>query len=289
MKRLLIILMIQLGITTSLMGQDIIVTNDGNTIKTYNTEIGNTVTYYQLEQSTDASILKISNSEILIIKFQDGTRVDPNAKEIVDNTTLATKTENTATMFPNIDLDNYHGFLLAKGNCVYLTTTNDTEYERAFIEGAKDVIKHYGYWTVVDSPEQAHFILQYDVQTKGVDMGYLYARTRNNYLADPYANIVYIKAGLVRKNFGTGSFVFTFDHTCEDVASNKQLGRDDMSTKIVLWNDFETSGRLDQYLSTGKMKSSDYALFGSIKFVSSGIVDFWIKDNIKQIHQYFNL
>ena len=54
----------------------------------------------------------------------------------------------------------YKGFVLEKGNCVYLDCVSDPKDE-GYDEAAYDVLKRQlnrdGFWTIVDNPEDAHF------------------------------------------------------------------------------------------------------------------------------------
>jgi len=52
--------------------QDIIVTNNLETIKAYRIDIGSSSVYYSLADSNDADVKRINKSNILVIKFADG-------------------------------------------------------------------------------------------------------------------------------------------------------------------------------------------------------------------------
>lgn len=60
---------------TSATAQDLIVKQDGESIKAYRTDIGKTAVYYQLEDNDGSPILSLPKSEVLIIKMQDGTKI----------------------------------------------------------------------------------------------------------------------------------------------------------------------------------------------------------------------
>lgn len=62
------------------MAQDILVTNNGESMKVYNIEVGQSAIFYQMEDNKDAEVKKIAKSEVLIIKKQDGTQIIPNSK-----------------------------------------------------------------------------------------------------------------------------------------------------------------------------------------------------------------
>ena len=89
------------------------------------------------------------------------------------------KSEEITTSGDNIDIDNFKGFLLAKGNHVFVTC-GDYDYELA---GAKELIKQIiidGFWAVVDRPEQAHFVIEYHVNLEGRDKAYILIHDVNN-------------------------------------------------------------------------------------------------------------
>lgn len=70
--------------------QDILVTNDGATIKAYNLEIGPSTIFYQLSNDANAETKRIAKGNVLIIRKADGTKIDPNA----DAPSSATKPED---------------------------------------------------------------------------------------------------------------------------------------------------------------------------------------------------
>lgn len=59
--------------------QDMIVTNDGTSLKVYNLEVSSNSVFYQLEDKSDAPLQKMLKSDILIIKRADGTKLDFSA------------------------------------------------------------------------------------------------------------------------------------------------------------------------------------------------------------------
>lgn len=61
---------------------DIVVLQDGQSLKVYNLDImSSDNVYYTLSEEEDAPLRKLKKSEILIIKKADGTKIDPNAIE----------------------------------------------------------------------------------------------------------------------------------------------------------------------------------------------------------------
>ena len=81
MKRLLFIILMSGFFTSYLMAQDIIVTNDGESLKVFNLDIGKKDIYYQLTNDEDAEVKRMPKSNVLIIRKADGTKIDPNATE----------------------------------------------------------------------------------------------------------------------------------------------------------------------------------------------------------------
>ena len=163
----------------SLGKQSIIVSKSGESIKVYNIDISSAdFVYYHTSESDSTSFKKMSKKDIMVVQMPDGTIYNPDnqgpspqAKEISEE----------PSNFPEIDLSSFHGWLLAKGNCVYVAANSDENWDHWGADRIKYQISKIGYWTVVDKPEQAHFILQYGVCLKGQDRGFIYLRTRKSY------------------------------------------------------------------------------------------------------------
>lgn len=222
MKKILISLFC--ACSSTIFAQDIIVTNSGESLKVKELDLSPAeYVYYQLADSNPSSVQKLKKSDILIIRLADGKKIDPNTS----TSTAPVPVDKEAvlqneTRFPNIDLTDFHGLLLAKGNCVYVTSNSDIEYEKAAVERIKSNMKNIGYWTVVDTPEQAHFVLQYGICTKGQDRAFVYLRTRNSYLQQPHCSYD-IWAYKVRE---PGSMIFTVLSGSEDVNDNIRTADD---------------------------------------------------------------
>lgn len=74
-----------------------------------------------------------------------------------------------------VSVSEYKGFLLEKGNSVYVRVSdNDETYERAGCQELKRLLKEDGFWNVVDEEANSHFEISYQVVTEGVpDRAYL--------------------------------------------------------------------------------------------------------------------
>lgn len=84
-----ILLFTLLVVTLQLSAQDLIVTQSGETIKAYRTDVGEKMVYYQLEDAEDAPILKIQKADVLVIKLQNGKvvflKMQLLSNRIIDN------------------------------------------------------------------------------------------------------------------------------------------------------------------------------------------------------------
>lgn len=96
MKKLLLILLVFFfgSIPSKAVEPDIIVTQEGESLKVYNLELSSNSVFYTKEETTNAPVEKINKSSVLLIKKADGTILNLNddnsgannkAKERVDN------------------------------------------------------------------------------------------------------------------------------------------------------------------------------------------------------------
>lgn len=58
--------------SVSVKGQDLIVTQTGETIKAYRTDVGEKMVYYQLEDVEESPVMKIQKVDVLVVKLQSG-------------------------------------------------------------------------------------------------------------------------------------------------------------------------------------------------------------------------
>ena len=182
-KQLLFLLLMLLGLTAR--AQDVILTQDDRVIKAYNVAVatGGQFVYYTLNQTDTATVQRLPKTQVVIIKKADGTRIDPNATAAPVQAPAATPApaEVPRDRFPEVDLTNFHGLLFAKGHCVYVPINGSYEGERAGQAEMKRLLERDGFWTVVDYPEQAHFIFQCVLTTAGSDRFFFLLRTRSSY------------------------------------------------------------------------------------------------------------
>ena len=125
----------------------------------------------------------ISMKGDFVVFKRAGTEFDMNKKEIQyvihkelgiiygsmkEPVTNPTSNYNIDTL----DINNYKGFLLSEGNKVFIPQNSPNDYEKAGAASLKDIIKEKSFWIVVDSEYEAHFIIEYIVDTSGSDNAY---------------------------------------------------------------------------------------------------------------------
>lgn len=78
--KILMTLMLLVFGRLSTTAQDLIVTQNGETIKAYRTDVGEKMVYYQLEDDEEAPVLKIQKANVLVVKLQNGEVIYPQEK-----------------------------------------------------------------------------------------------------------------------------------------------------------------------------------------------------------------
>ena len=91
--------------------------------------------------------------------------------------------QNIVAELPVVDIEQYKGFLLSKGNAVYVEI-GPTDYEKAGGERLKEQLARDGFWQLAPSEEQAHFIIKYIVNIQGHDHVEFYFLERRNRLTE---------------------------------------------------------------------------------------------------------
>lgn len=131
---------------------------------------------------TEARILTVNDAEITYKRFSNPNgptytkkiekiaRIEYENGDVDDFLEQAESDRNIwgDTTLPDIDYENYKGFLLAPGNVVYIPD-GKTDYEKAAVEYLRERISKDGFWRLAMRKEQAHFLIVYEVVTKGRD------------------------------------------------------------------------------------------------------------------------
>lgn len=81
---------------------DMIVTQDGESIKVYNLEITSKTVYYTLTEDSEADVKKLSVNSVLVIKKNDGSIINPNdtTNEVATTSQFENKNANPAAHDP---------------------------------------------------------------------------------------------------------------------------------------------------------------------------------------------
>lgn len=171
-------------VTIQIHAQDLIVPKQGNPITAYNLEVSDNYYFYTTEASEDAAISRIAKDSVLVVRRADGSVLQSTSMETKKVLETSTEPEEISN-YPEIKDEDIHGNIITKGNCVFIPTDSHHEAERAGQVQLKKRVKEWGYWTVVDKPEQAHFILQYWLNATGRDCSALVIRHRGYYMVEP--------------------------------------------------------------------------------------------------------
>lgn len=169
--------------------QDLIVPKEGDPMKAFNIEVGEKYLFYQLEQNDEAPIQRIDKNDVIMVRRVDGSVLNLQVDSSMPPT--ANEKQSPSKNFPEIDESDIHGSLIAKGNCVYIPTDSPLDYEKAGQERLKQLVEEWGYWTVVEKPSQAHFVLHYLTTISSLDLSWLFVRPRRYYTAIPFPSSYY--------------------------------------------------------------------------------------------------
>lgn len=107
---------------------------------------------------TDAVTIEISGVETTI--KMDNIALIENTNENGNEPSGQIVQKEKRVVMPDDPLVGYKGFLLAKGNNVYIYG-DDNDYERTGVEEIKKYLIMDGFWNVVDHMNEAHFTINY--------------------------------------------------------------------------------------------------------------------------------
>lgn len=91
---LITFIFIELGLSTSALAQDKIITKDGDVLQGWNVEISEKFVFYCTENKADAAIKRMEKDKVLMVKRQDGSTVNlyKDAQPAAEQTTATTET-----------------------------------------------------------------------------------------------------------------------------------------------------------------------------------------------------
>lgn len=104
--------------------------------------------------------------------------IDDNTSSSKESNSITNEPVNRQQAFVEDTLKNFKGFLLERGNNVYVyysNTDNDNvlQYDKKGAEVIKVFLKADGFWNVVDDMKNAHFTINYCVDTHRQDKAIL--------------------------------------------------------------------------------------------------------------------
>ncbi|MBQ8607469.1 MAG: hypothetical protein IJ417_04670 [Bacteroidaceae bacterium] len=74
-SRIFNITVLFLGVVSTTFAQDVLITQEGDSYKVYDIEIGSSSIFYKLTNAPETTIQKMDKSQVLMIKYQDGRKV----------------------------------------------------------------------------------------------------------------------------------------------------------------------------------------------------------------------
>ncbi len=161
--------------------------------------------------------------------FRQGTDFSILGNGFFTHSSMKTGSDDT---FMTVDPSNYKGFLLDKGNNVYVTS-GEPDYE---IAGAQELIKQIiidGFWTPVNQLSRAHFVIEYHVNLEGRDKAYIT-------IHDPLNKLI------CSKTWSKGS--------SESVSENREVARDIYLNALLPLQPMIERGKIPTYLEIFKTK-----------------------------------
>lgn len=139
--------------------QDLIQLKDGKTLWANNTLT--TDSYIEITLGNN-SRQQYPLKDIVLVEYLEGglTYYDSSFLKIIDEQTIK------APYFK-------------EGDNVYIPFSSTRVAQRCGSIRLRELVQHYGYWNVVNSPLEAHFILEYVFNDNGADHAYLLLTSRD--------------------------------------------------------------------------------------------------------------
>ena len=154
--RLLLILCLALSFVSNVHGQNgqsTVILKNGTVLKGYIKSI----------DPSDTLVIIISGKEV-VVKMSEVAQVEsslPNESSQLDNRDNLGK--ERIIVMPDDPLVGYKGFLLDKGNNVYVYG-DDSEFEKIGVDELRKLLIMDGFWNVVDNMNEAHFTINYCIK-----------------------------------------------------------------------------------------------------------------------------
>ncbi|MGM9809372.1 MAG: hypothetical protein ACI30J_00665 [Paludibacteraceae bacterium] len=210
--------------TLPCFAQDFLFTQSGEYLKVYKADIGATHIYYYLSDTDTASVHAIPKKEVYVVKKENGLVIQIPLVDL-ESDDFEIKSTKPLQITPST------GFLLKQGCSVFVTSNTNEEWDRKGAQKLKELIKEDGFWKVVETPDLAHFILQYGVCLKGYDLGMLVLRNRNSFLKYPICDLYTIRA---KDEWSEGTIPIMGYPSSESLSRNTQCA-ERLYKDAVIW------------------------------------------------------
>ena len=167
MRKLILFILLVLPILSNAQSkQSIVKLKNGTVLK------GNIKTI----DAMDAVTIEIAGVETKI-KMDAISSIEESVEELTRKDSKMGKQVELQLVEVEDPLKDYKGFLLAKGNKVYVCSGNSdkdswSDYDREAAGVIMTLLKRDGFWNVVDDINEAHFTINYFVDTRGSDKAY---------------------------------------------------------------------------------------------------------------------
>lgn len=161
MKKISAIFLFLLYVTVS-FAQDVIIETSGTRTEAKILTVNDEEISYKRFSNLNGPTYTKKIEKIARIEYENGDVDEFDGRAETDGNIWGDAT------LPDMDYDSYKGFLMAPGNVVYIPDGR-TDYEKAAVRYLREKIAGDGFWKLAARKEQAHFLIVYEVETKGRD------------------------------------------------------------------------------------------------------------------------
>jgi DNA polymerase III sliding clamp (beta) subunit (PCNA family) len=168
MKKIISVLILSLILTRLSYSQDIIKLVTGETIMEKVKEIRENEIVYKIDGS--APLMTIDKSKVAFIELEAD-------KMYFYNYDIKKHDINTPEL-QQLAMNNSSEIVKQEMN-VFVPISSKSVQERAARLKSKQILVRDGYWNVVETPHEAHFIFEFFIDDKGVDRAYFVMKSRD--------------------------------------------------------------------------------------------------------------
>ena len=164
MKRIAIAVLTLASIKTN--AQDVITKKNGDDIKAHVIEVNQNEIKYKRQESPNGPLYTLSKSDILLIRYKDGTK-DVFAAEQPEKNGLTEVNHEVNPDKPAVEINNSNNQSneerIKAGKKAYLKSSKG-----AGKEWGEEQLRHWKYWQIVDREEDADLTINFIVEQKAL-------------------------------------------------------------------------------------------------------------------------